>query len=232
MSLMEIQSLIKTYGKGELSQTVLHGVNLSIPEGKMIALVGPSGSGKSTLLSILGSLLRPTSGTIRMLGAELTSFEEAELTFFRNQYIGFVYQFHHLLPDFTAQENVYFPAAGRKGAVTREMREYASYLLTRVGLENRIHYASTKLSGGQKQRVAIARALMNKPKLILADEPTGNLDRTSADQVMQLLADIQREQNTTFIISTHDEHIAAFCNSTIRMLDGRIESFTEQGATG
>lgn len=222
MTLLTVRSLTKVYGKDDLAQTVLHGINLDIPEGEMIALVGPSGSGKSTLLSILGSLLHPSGGSITMLGTELTTLREHETTLFRNQYIGFVYQFHHLLPDFTALENVYFPAAGREGRVTSEMREYATHLLCRVGLESRLHYLSTKLSGGQKQRVAIARALMNRPKLILADEPTGNLDRLSADQVMRLLVDIQHEQKTTFIISTHDAHIAQFCGRTIEMLDGRV----------
>lgn len=222
MTLPSARALTKTYGRDELAQTVLHGIDLDVPEGEMIALVGPSGSGKSTLLTILGSLLTPSSGSITMLGTEITALKEHETTRFRNQYIGFVYQFHHLLPDFTALENVYFPAAGREGRVTQEMRDYATHLLCRVGLESRLHYPSTKLSGGQKQRVAIARALMNRPKLILADEPTGNLDRASAEQAMRLLVDIQHEQKTTFIISTHDEYIAHFCGSTIQMLDGRV----------
>jgi len=216
------EGITKTYGSGESAEQVLKGINLTLPRGHLVALQGRSGSGKSTLLSILGTLMEPTSGRYCMLGQDLLDVSEAELTEFRNRHIGFVFQFHHLLPDLTALENVMFPAAVRAGRETGKARQRASELLARVGLEERAEHRATALSGGQKQRVAIARALMNKPELVLADEPTGNLDRESADQVMQLLAEINEEDDTTFLISTHDEKIAAQCADRLHLDDGRI----------
>jgi lipoprotein-releasing system ATP-binding protein len=157
-----------------------------------------------------------------MLGHDLTTANEDELTAFRNRHIGFVFQYHHLLPDFTALENVMFPAATTMGRETPDMVQRAASLLARVGLADRINYKTTKLSGGQKQRVAVARALMNNPALILADEPTGNLDRESASQVMQLLAEINAERGTTFFISTHDADIARRCHRRITVVDGKL----------
>jgi lipoprotein-releasing system ATP-binding protein len=189
--------------------------------GDMAALLGPSGSGKSTLLTILGTLMRPSSGRHTMLGADLTAADDQALTEFRNRHIGFVFQFHHLLPDFTALENVIFPAAVRAGRETAAARTRGRELLARVGLESRMDFLATRLSGGQKQRVAIARALMNQPELVLADEPTGNLDRESAQQVMELIGEINRNEGTAFLISTHDEKIAATCRRQIRVVDGK-----------
>ncbi|WP_417270626.1 ABC transporter ATP-binding protein [Celeribacter sp.] len=220
--LLELRDLTKTYGTGDTATRVLKGLNLSLPKGGMIALLGVSGSGKSTLLNILGTLLRPSSGTFEMLGQDLFDASDATLTEFRNQHIGFVFQFHNLLPDFTALENVIFPTAVRAGTESPDARQRGKDLLERVGLRDRVNYRATKLSGGQKQRVAVARALMNTPELILADEPTGNLDSASARQVMELLRMVNKEEKTTFLISTHDEKIAALCDYRIEIKDGRI----------
>lgn len=220
--LLELRNLTKTYGSGETATQVLKGLNLTLQTGGMIALLGASGSGKSTLLNILGTLLRPTSGSFTMLGQDLFNASDATLTDFRNRHIGFVFQFHNLLPDFTALENVIFPTAVRDGVERAQARRRGMELLDLVGLSDRINFRATKLSGGQKQRVAVARALMNSPDLILADEPTGNLDSKSSQQVMALIKSVNRNERTTFLISTHDEGIAAQCESRIVIGDGRI----------
>ncbi|MGA0020343.1 MAG: ABC transporter ATP-binding protein, partial [Steroidobacteraceae bacterium] len=193
LALLEVKDLRKVFIDRDFQTPVLKGVNFTLQKAEMVALLGPSGSGKSTLLTILGTLMRPSSGSFNMLGRELTTLKEKELSNFRNQEIGFIFQYHHLLPDFTALENVMFPHAGRLWRETRVGRERAAMLLDRVGLKDRMNYQATRLSGGQKQRVAIARALMNQPALVLADEPTGNLDRENADQVFDLMTEIQRE---------------------------------------
>lgn len=218
--LLEALGLVKSFGTGDTTTHVLRGLDLRLQRGEMVALLGVSGSGKSTLLSILGCLMRPDAGTHAMLGTELTSAPDDALTGFRNRHLGFVFQFHHLLPDLTSLENVIFPAAVRDGRETAPARMRGRSLLARVGLATRADYLATQLSGGQKQRVAVARALMNRPELVLADEPTGNLDRASAGQVMDLIAQINREEGTTFLISTHDENIAARCARQIILADG------------
>ncbi len=220
--LLAVHDLVKTFGSGETETRVLRGLNLELQVGELAALLGPSGSGKSTLLTILGTLMQPTSGRHIMLGTDLATATDAALTTFRNLHIGFVFQFHNLLPDFTALENVIFPTAVREGRETPAARARGRDLLTRMGLEDRVDFPSTNLSGGQKQRVAVARALMNRPELVLADEPTGNLDRASAIQVMELIGEINREEGTTFLISTHDEKIAAFCRRQIVVGDGLV----------
>lgn len=222
MTLLTVSDLVKTFGTGDTATHVLRGLNLTLDKGEMAALLGPSGSGKSTLLTILGTLMQPTSGAHQMLGVDLIRATDAELTTFRNEHIGFVFQFHNLLPDFTALENVIFPTAIRTGRETAAARARGADLLTRMGLAERIHFPSANLSGGQKQRVAVARALMNAPELVLADEPTGNLDRASALQVMELIAQINRDEGTTFLISTHDEKIAATCKRQIVVGDGVV----------
>jgi len=222
--LLSVAGLTKNYVDGDVVTQVLKGIDFEVTKGEFVALLGPSGSGKSTLLSILGTLLRPTDGHFFMLGIDLTTADERELTMFRNLNIGFVFQYHHLLPDFTALENVMFPAIAAGDADEVEAEHRATMLLTRVGLGHRLNYKATKLSGGQKQRVALARALMNNPALVLADEPTGNLDRESAHQVMELLAEINAESGTTFLISTHDPNIAARCARKITVVDGRVAS--------
>ncbi len=221
-ALLEVHDLVKTFGSGETETRVLRGLNLTMDTGELTALLGPSGSGKSTLLTILGTLMQPTSGSHTMLGADLTAATDTDLTEFRNRHIGFVFQFHNLLPDFTALENVIFPTAIRQGRETASARARGRELLERMGLADRIDFPSTNLSGGQKQRVAVARALMNRPELVLADEPTGNLDRASAMQVMELIGQINREEGTTFLISTHDEKIAGTCSRKIVVGDGLV----------
>lgn len=214
----------KTFGEGETATEVLKGINLEFGKSEFIALMGPSGSGKSTLLTILGTLLQPTSGVVEIVGRATNELSEAELTEFRNQHIGFVFQFHHLLPDFTAHENVMFPAFAKNGGATPAARERAAQLIERVGLSNRINYRATKLSGGQKQRIAIARGVMMQPDIVFADEPTGNLDRENSREVMKLLRELSQAENTTFIISTHDAEIAEACDRTINIVDGKISN--------
>jgi len=223
---LRAREIYKTYRDGEVETAVLKGINLDLEEGAFVALMGPSGSGKSSLLSILGTLLRPSSGTIEIAGEDVSGMNDKAITKFRNRTLGFVFQFHHLLPDFTALENVMFPSFPIYGRETEKARQRATYLLEHVGLGHRLGYRATKLSGGQKQRVAVARALMNAPRLVLADEPTGNLDRESSSQLMELLREIAAEEKTSFLISTHDAEIAATCGRTIQLVDGLIVAET------
>ena len=219
---LEAHDIVHTYVNGEIETPVLRGIDLSIAAGEAVALMGPSGSGKSTLLSILGTLLRPTAGDIELVGEPTRAMDDAELTEFRNRHLGFVFQFHHLLPEFTALENVLFPAYAAFGEPRPRDRERAAALLDRVGLTDRVDYRVTRLSGGQKQRVAIARALMMKPEVVLADEPTGNLDRETSNQVIRLVHELGREEGTAFLLSTHDPDIAATCRRIVRIVDGRV----------
>lgn len=222
MSLVDARELTKNYQEGGNIAHVLKGLDLQVERGELVALLGPSGSGKSTLLNILGTLMRPSGGSLSVLGENLIGADDLILTEFRNRHIGFVFQAHLLLPDFSAVENVLFPAAARHGRERREDKARAVELLDRVGLSDRRDYLASQLSGGQKQRVAVARSLMNAPELVLADEPTGNLDRESADRVMELLTDINSSDGTGFLISTHDEKIAARCRRKVHIVDGRI----------
>ncbi|MBS1133878.1 MAG: transporter ATP-binding protein [Burkholderiaceae bacterium] len=221
-AIFSVSGLTKSFAEGEAEVLVLKGIDLSMTAGEMTALLGPSGSGKSTLLTILGTLMRASGGTHEMLGVDLIQASEAQRTEFRSKHLGFVFQFHHLLPDLSALENVMMPAASAAGRETRAMRERATKLLDAVGLPDRRNYRPSAMSGGQRQRVAVARALINNPVLVLADEPTGNLDRQSADQVMDLIRSINQTMATSFLISTHDEHIAAQCSRRIELLDGQI----------
>ncbi|MBL8981929.1 MAG: ABC transporter ATP-binding protein [Gemmatimonadetes bacterium] len=221
---LRVMDLRKTYVDGDVETPVLKGIDLEFHRGEFVALMGPSGSGKSTLLSILGTLLRPTSGEVELVGNRLSTLDDAAVTTFRNQHIGFVFQFHHLLPDFTALENVMFPALPGRPDDLRATRARAAELLRRVGLSDRADFRATKLSGGQKQRVAIARALMNAPDVVLADEPTGNLDHETGEEVLGLMRELCRENGTMFLISTHDEEIAARSDRVVRILDGRVKS--------
>lgn len=227
-NLLEVRDVRKVFKDKDYETHVLKGVSFELERAEMVALLGPSGSGKSTLLSILGTLLKPTAGTFHMLGSDLVGLQEKALSEFRNRHIGFIFQFHHLLPDFTALENVMFPNAGRVGRETRAARERAGMLLDRVGMSDRANYRANRLSGGQKQRVAIARALMNEPELVLADEPTGNLDRENADQAFKLMTDIQRETGTTFLLSTHDRELADRCERRIYMRNGAVVTQTRE----
>lgn len=219
---LEAQGIEKVFLNGDEETRVLKGIDLTLDRGELAALSGASGSGKSTLLSIIGLLLRPTAGSLTISGERVDALSERKRAQFRNRRLGFVFQFHHLLPDFTAMENVAFPAAAPAGGISREMRDRASTLLKRVGLEDRIDFPATRLSGGQKQRVAIARALMNRPDLVIADEPTGNLDRESADRVLELMREVNREDGATFLICTHDDGVAARCSRRLTLTDGRL----------
>lgn len=199
----------------------LRGVSLEVAQGEVVAIVGASGAGKSTLLHILGTLMAADSGRVEIAGKDCTAMDEKELAAFRNQHIGFVFQFHHLLPEFTALENVAMPAliggAERKDAFSR-----AAELVDMVGLTDRGSHKPVELSGGEQQRVAIARALINRPSVVLADEPTGNLDTASRDQIHSLLLDVRREFNQTIVMVTHDMSLADSVDRKIVMSDGRI----------
>jgi ABC-type antimicrobial peptide transport system, ATPase component len=217
-----VEDLTKSFGSGEHEVRVLKGIDLAITRGEVVALLGPSGSGKSTLLNIIGTLMRASGGRHEMLGVDLSAASDAERTRFRSTRLGFVFQFHHLLLDLSALENVMMPAAAAAGRETHSMRERAKDLLAAVGLADRIDYRPAALSGGQRQRVAVARALINRPALVLADEPTGNLDRESSDRVMDLLLRINADTQTSFLISTHDEQIARRCHRRVNILDGKM----------
>jgi lipoprotein-releasing system ATP-binding protein len=222
MTLLKADAITKSFRTGDVDTLVLKGVNLVLEPGEMVALSGPSGSGKSTLLNILGLLMQPSGGTLSFMDETVSGLSDKQLSAIRNTHYGFVFQFHHLLPDFTAMENVAFPAAAPAGGISKDIRERARMLLDRVDLSDRIDFAAMRLSGGQKQRVAIARALMNKPELVLADEPTGSLDRENSARVMDLLREMNQADKTTFLISTHDPEIAERCDRRINVVDGQV----------
>ena len=218
-----VEDVVKEYG--DVARTrALDGVSLSVGPGELTALIGPSGSGKSTLLNIIGLLDRPTSGRVVIGGHDTRGLDERSLTGLRARMLGFIFQFHHLLPAFTALENVMLPAWGDRGLPTADMRTAAVDLLTQVGLADRMNYRASNLSGGQQQRVAIARALARRPPLVLADEPTGNLDTASSDEVFALMRRFNRELHTTFVVVTHDPRIAEGCDRIIELVDGKIRS--------
>ncbi len=218
-----IEGVVKEYG--DVARTrALNGVDLVVGPGELTALIGPSGSGKSTLLNIIGLLDRPTSGRVVLGGKDTTDLDERELTTMRAHVLGFIFQFHNLLSAFTALENVMLPAWGDRGAPTREMRAAAEDILHAVGLADRMHYRVTNLSGGQQQRVAIARALVHRPALVLADEPTGNPDTASSDEVFALMRKFNRELGTTVLVVTHDSRIADGCDRVVELVDGRVRS--------
>jgi len=222
-AVIELTGLTKTYNIGTPVETeVLHGLDLSLMEGEFAALIGPSGSGKSTLLNIIGLLERPTGGQLSFAGRNTATLPEAEITQLRGRSIGFVFQFHHLLPAFSALENVMMPAIIANGAPSDAMEATALQLLDAVGLKAHAYKKPGELSGGQQQRVAIARALALKPRLILADEPTGNLDTHTADDIFALLREFNRDSHCACLIVTHDPRLAARCDRVIRLVDGRI----------
>jgi lipoprotein-releasing system ATP-binding protein len=224
-ALIELQGLRKAWNLGRPNEVeVLHGVDLRVDQGEFVALIGPSGSGKSTLLNLLGLLDRPTAGTYRLQGQDTTTLDEQGLTLLRREALGFVFQFHHLLPAFSALENVTLPALMREGRVSRAALAEATAMLEAVGLGAALHKRPGELSGGMQQRVAIARALVHAPPLVLADEPTGNLDTGSADEVFALMRRLHAERGTTFVVVTHDPRLAARCDRTVRLVDGRIDS--------
>ena len=230
--LLELSDLHKRYNIGLPSEAeVLHGIDLRIANGEFVALVGPSGSGKSTLLNIVGLLERMTSGSYRLQGEEVAGLDDAELTLRRRTTLGFVFQFHHLLPEFTAIENVTMPALMAHGHVSAKERERARALLAAVGLAEALHKRPAELSGGMQQRVAIARALVQEPPLVLADEPTGNLDTASSDEVFAHLRRMHEELGTSFVVVTHDPRLAARCDRVVELIDGTIARDHGQVAT-
>lgn len=223
--LVRADRVTKSYGERVLTH-VLHGIDLEIRTGEFVALTGPSGSGKSTLLNLIGLLDRPSGGEIELEGRSTAPLDDRERTRLRARRLGFIFQFHHLLPAFTAVENVEMPLLADRGRRDAEMRERATTLLEAVGLSHRLAFPATDLSGGEQQRVAIARALVSSPPLVLADEPTGNLDTETGDQVLRLLREFNEARSTAFLIVTHDEHIAERCDRVVHMVDGRIVTDT------
>jgi lipoprotein-releasing system ATP-binding protein len=217
------QGVVKSFARDGERVEVLKGVDCSIAPGDLAAVVGPSGVGKSTLLHLLGGLERPTAGSIRYGHTDLVSLSDLALARFRNQHIGFVFQFHHLLPEFSAVENVMMPLLIRRHGAP-EARARAVHLLTRVGLGARLQHRPGELSGGEQQRVAIARALVGEPAVLLADEPTGNLDSKTGEEVFELIRELNRERRLTCVLITHNEELARRTDRTLRMLDGRMVS--------
>jgi lipoprotein-releasing system ATP-binding protein len=229
---LELRGVCKTYGQGQAAQEVLHGVDLDLAKGEFSALIGPSGSGKSTLLNLVGLLDRPTAGTLSIVGQTTTGLDDGALTRLRGSSIGFVFQYHHLIAAFTALENVMMPLLVARGRPTPEMQARAAELLRLVGLERFQDQRTDQLSGGQQQRVAIARALAADPPLVLADEPTGNLDTRSADGVFALLREVNDRRGTTFLIVTHDPRLAQRCDRIVELVDGRIVNDRPRPAGG
>ncbi|MEJ2679373.1 MAG: ABC transporter ATP-binding protein [Gemmatimonadota bacterium] len=227
--LLRARGIAKTYGE-RIVTPVLKGIDLDLHAGEFCALTGPSGSGKTTLLNLIGLLARPTQGRILLDGRDTGDMDDDARTRLRARLLGFVFQFHHLLPAFTAAENVMMPLLSRHGRKESWMRPRALELLDDVGLADRADYQVIDLSGGQQQRVAVARALVMDPQLILADEPTGNLDTEAGRQVLGLMRSFNERRGTAFLIVTHDDHIAARCHRVVHMVDGRVDSDTRNGA--
>ena len=224
-AVVELAEIRKTYNEGSaIANEVLHGIGFAIQPGEFACLIGPSGSGKSTLLNLIGLLEKPSGGTYLLNGKPIQEADDDTRTRARLETLGFVFQFHHLLPAFSALENVMLPGLMLRGSITPEGRSNAVQLLTAVGLADAMHKPPNQLSGGMQQRVAIARALSLSPQLVLADEPTGNLDTHSADDVFALMRDINQKHGTAFLIVTHDPRLAARCDRVIEMRDGTIVS--------
>jgi lipoprotein-releasing system ATP-binding protein len=220
-SVLACSQLVKTFDEGDMALNILSNIDFTVNAGERIAITGASGSGKSTLLHLLGGLDEPTSGDISIAGQSLASLSPVRLGRLRNRTLGFVYQFHHLLPEFTATENVAMPLLVR-GVRPAQAREQAESLLARVGLSARLSHKPGEMSGGERQRAAVARALVTKPACVLADEPTGNLDRQNAEQVHALMLELNRELGTSLLVATHDPLIADRMDRVVRLEDGRL----------
>jgi lipoprotein-releasing system ATP-binding protein len=221
---LELNQLKKGYNQGKPNEVqVLHGVSLRVGKGEVVALVAPSGAGKSTLLHIAGLLDTPDTGTVAIGGEDMTKLGDRKRTAIRRNDVGFIYQFHHLLPEFSALENIVLPQLAN-GIAQGAAEEHATGLLARVGVEGRATHRPAALSGGEQQRVAFCRALANKPKLLLADEPTGNLDPATSDRVFDALMDLVRGSGLSALIATHNMELAARMDHTIRLIDGRLEA--------
>ena len=218
--ILDARNITKSFTDGKSNVDVIRGLSLQVKAGEFVSIVGSSGSGKSTLLHVLGGLERPTEGMVFLNGQRFDNLGESERGFQRNLHLGFVYQFHHLLPEFTALENVAMPLMLRDGTSYKKVKEQAEYLLDRVGLSHRLTHKPGELSGGERQRVAMARALVAKPAVMLADEPTGNLDRKTAVKIFELLSDLRNEFNMAMLIVTHDEALAQSADKILHMQDG------------
>ncbi|MFB2537658.1 lipoprotein-releasing ABC transporter ATP-binding protein LolD [Acinetobacter sp. c3-l95] len=217
---LQAKDVYRRFDEGKHQVDVLKGINLSIQQGEFVAIIGASGSGKSTLLHLLGGLDRPSQGEVLLMGQRFDHLNETKRGDLRNQHLGFVYQFHHLLGEFTALENVCLPLMIRPNAKFQDVRAKATALLERVGLQHRLTHKPSELSGGERQRVALARALITEPNLVLADEPTGNLDRNTAQSVFGLFNELRREKNMSLLIVTHDESLAKEADRVLHMRDG------------